>query len=180
MISFFQTLSLAACAGNLATTYASPAPLQVALEINTKDVLQTQQNICLKVCWPESPTCPDGWFSNNFGTADQPCWTCCKSPASASANKVEEIEQPKTSRKTLAKTPAVPEVDVSVSITVNQAREATMNNQDICFLICLPEEPTCPNGWYSSERGDCWTCCKTPENDIFGSKKGFSQSELKH
>ncbi|KAK1752013.1 hypothetical protein QBC47DRAFT_432849 [Echria macrotheca] len=34
--------------------------------------------ICLKVCWPESPTCPEGWVSHNFGDEEGPCWTCCK------------------------------------------------------------------------------------------------------
>ncbi|PMD32343.1 hypothetical protein L207DRAFT_590634 [Hyaloscypha variabilis F] len=229
MKSFFQTFSLAVCAGNLATTYASPAPLQVALEINTKDVLQTEQNICLKVCWPSAPTCPAGWFSNNFGTADQPCWTCCKSPDIVIATEVEkikevdqniclkvcwpqtpqcppgwfsnqfgscwtcckspgdddiviakEIEHPKTSHKTVGKTLALPELDVSISVTVGQAQEITLNNQNICFMICLPEEPTCPEGWYASEQGQCWTCCKTPDDAIFGFKKGLPQSELKH
>ncbi|KAK0741804.1 hypothetical protein B0T21DRAFT_408661 [Apiosordaria backusii] len=31
-------------------------------------------NICLRVCWPESPTCPDGWEAKQFGH----CWTCCR------------------------------------------------------------------------------------------------------
>ncbi|CAM1501391.1 Fc.00g105530.m01.CDS01 [Cosmosporella sp. VM-42] len=38
-------------------------------------------DICLRVCWPETPTCPDGWYSNNMGTTDDPCWTCCKAPS---------------------------------------------------------------------------------------------------
>ncbi|KAI8682313.1 hypothetical protein NCS56_00353900 [Fusarium sp. Ph1] len=31
--------------------------------------------ICLAICWPKVPTCPDGW-----GTSNSPCWTCCKAP----------------------------------------------------------------------------------------------------
>ncbi|RMJ17089.1 hypothetical protein CDV36_003278 [Fusarium kuroshium] len=38
-------------------------------------------DICWLVCWPSVPTCPDGWYSNNMGTGDEPCWTCCKAPA---------------------------------------------------------------------------------------------------
>ncbi|KAH6977236.1 hypothetical protein BKA56DRAFT_674073 [Ilyonectria sp. MPI-CAGE-AT-0026] len=38
-------------------------------------------DICLKVCWQETPTCPTGWYSNNMGTRDHPCWTCCKAPS---------------------------------------------------------------------------------------------------
>ncbi|CAF3451621.1 unnamed protein product, partial [Fusarium graminearum] len=29
--------------------------------------------VCIKVCWPEEPTCPEGW-----GDGDYHCWTCCK------------------------------------------------------------------------------------------------------
>ncbi|KAF9771751.1 hypothetical protein IL306_010601 [Fusarium sp. DS 682] len=34
--------------------------------------------VCLKVCWPEEPQCPEGWNSKKFGDSDYPCWTCCK------------------------------------------------------------------------------------------------------
>ncbi|WAO86135.1 Hypothetical protein NCS54_00339500 [Fusarium falciforme] len=57
--------------------------------------------VCLRVCWPSVPTCPDGWVSvtypifylgsreclsrtkltNSQGTGDSPCWTCCKAPS---------------------------------------------------------------------------------------------------
>ncbi|KAH7235557.1 hypothetical protein BKA59DRAFT_516076 [Fusarium tricinctum] len=36
-------------------------------------------DVCLKVCWPEEPKCPEGWNSKKFGEDDYPCWTCCKS-----------------------------------------------------------------------------------------------------
>ncbi|CEI66134.1 unnamed protein product [Fusarium venenatum] len=29
--------------------------------------------VCLKVCWPEEPKCPEGW-----GDDDYACWTCCR------------------------------------------------------------------------------------------------------
>ncbi|KAJ4009519.1 hypothetical protein NW752_009109 [Fusarium irregulare] len=38
-------------------------------------------DICLRVCWPEEPKCADGWYSNQMGTSDNPCWTCCKAPS---------------------------------------------------------------------------------------------------
>ncbi|QPC80162.1 hypothetical protein HYE68_010914 [Fusarium pseudograminearum] len=34
--------------------------------------------VCLKVCWPEEPKCPEGWVSDTIGDEDYPCWTCCK------------------------------------------------------------------------------------------------------
>ncbi|CAF3486976.1 unnamed protein product [Fusarium graminearum] len=34
--------------------------------------------VCLKVCWPEEPKCPEGWNAKKFGDGDYPCWTCCK------------------------------------------------------------------------------------------------------
>ncbi|KAM0351807.1 hypothetical protein ACHAPU_002319 [Fusarium lateritium] len=33
--------------------------------------------VCLKVCWPEEPKCPEGWNAKKFGD-DYPCWTCCR------------------------------------------------------------------------------------------------------
>lgn len=38
------------------------------------------QDPCWRVCWQFIPTCPAGWYSNNLGTAADPCWTCCKAP----------------------------------------------------------------------------------------------------
>ncbi|SPJ75331.1 uncharacterized protein FTOL_05062 [Fusarium torulosum] len=36
-------------------------------------------DICLKVCWPEKPNCPEGWKPSKLGgDEDYPCWTCCK------------------------------------------------------------------------------------------------------
>ncbi|KAH7186107.1 uncharacterized protein B0J16DRAFT_415374 [Fusarium flagelliforme] len=35
--------------------------------------------VCLKVCWPEEPKCPEGWSSKKLGEDNYPCWTCCKS-----------------------------------------------------------------------------------------------------
>ncbi|KAK4204767.1 hypothetical protein QBC40DRAFT_249833 [Triangularia verruculosa] len=37
-------------------------------------------DICLRVCWPESPQCPTDWYAKNMGSDDDPCWTCCRSP----------------------------------------------------------------------------------------------------
>ncbi|KAK7419185.1 hypothetical protein QQZ08_010952 [Neonectria magnoliae] len=45
-----------------------------------KDNSAAEFDICLRVCWPRTPECPTGWYSNNVGTKDQPCWTCCKAP----------------------------------------------------------------------------------------------------
>jgi hypothetical protein len=67
-------------AGLLATTSAAPSAEQVEILIsvnghaasnnhNGKVVHKSDistMDICLKVCWPETPTCPDGWYSNNF------------------------------------------------------------------------------------------------------------------
>ncbi|KAL4724317.1 hypothetical protein ACLX1H_008930 [Fusarium chlamydosporum] len=36
-------------------------------------------DVCFRVCWPEEPTCPEGWNSKNLGKDYDPCWTCCKS-----------------------------------------------------------------------------------------------------
>ncbi|KAI8721556.1 hypothetical protein NCS52_00297300 [Fusarium sp. LHS14.1] len=45
------------------------------------DIHPANFEVCLRVCWPTVPTCPNGWYSNNMGTANNPCWTCCKAPS---------------------------------------------------------------------------------------------------
>ncbi len=37
-------------------------------------------DLCLRMCADRIPTCPEHWYSNNMGTADKPCWTCCQAP----------------------------------------------------------------------------------------------------
>ncbi|KAE8162411.1 hypothetical protein BDV40DRAFT_265287 [Aspergillus tamarii] len=31
---------------------------------------------------------------------------------------------------------------------------------EICWRVCFPEKPHCPNGWHAKEFGHCYTCCK--------------------
>ena len=37
----------------------------------------TQTEICWRVCFPEKPECPSGWFAKELGM----CWTCCREEA---------------------------------------------------------------------------------------------------
>ncbi|KAJ4388345.1 hypothetical protein N0V85_007650 [Neurospora sp. IMI 360204] len=39
------------------------------------------------------------------------------------------------------------------------------DGDEICWSVCFPEELQCPETWHSKQFGDCWTCCKTLEND---------------
>ncbi|KAF4979135.1 hypothetical protein FZEAL_4625 [Fusarium zealandicum] len=41
----------------------------------------SENDVCLKICWPTTPQCPEDWYSNNLGSDKYPCWTCCKSPS---------------------------------------------------------------------------------------------------
>ncbi|KAF5229465.1 hypothetical protein FAUST_10398 [Fusarium austroamericanum] len=53
--------------------------------------------------------------------------------------------------------------DITLSIKVSQSpmkgeiHKAV--NEDICWLLCASEEISCPENWYSSKDGDCYTCC---------------------
>ncbi|KAK7416689.1 hypothetical protein QQX98_005015 [Neonectria punicea] len=40
-----------------------------------------------------------------------------------------------------------------------------ISKHDICWLICASEAPDCPEGWYSSKQGDCWTCCRSTDDN---------------
>jgi hypothetical protein len=62
-----------------------------------------------------------GWYSNNLGVADYPCWTCCKAP--------QEVKEVKGVKK--APTPK---------------KVAEHTSQGICFKVCWPAVPTCPDG----------------------------------
>jgi hypothetical protein len=37
--------------------------LIIDTSIKLHEFSKNNQNICFKVCWPETPTCPDGWVS---------------------------------------------------------------------------------------------------------------------
>ncbi|RSM02311.1 hypothetical protein CDV31_010960 [Fusarium ambrosium] len=39
-------------------------------------------------------------------------------------------------------------------------RSAEIYGRDICWLLCAPEKIECPEEWYASKQGDCWTCCR--------------------
>ncbi|KAF5676141.1 pathogenicity protein [Fusarium heterosporum] len=50
---------------------SAPKPHGSAIDLKNYEV-------CLKVCFPEEPKCPEGWNNKKFGDGDYPCWTCCK------------------------------------------------------------------------------------------------------
>jgi hypothetical protein len=85
---------------------------------------------------------------DNKQTGETPCYTCCRS-SGVSAGKAKNVKQINASPEAPTQTLAVPEVDVSISINANQVKDQTLNNQGICFKVCWPTIPTCPDGWVS-------------------------------
>ncbi|EAA35400.1 hypothetical protein GE21DRAFT_160 [Neurospora crassa] len=91
------------------------------------------------------------------------------------------------STKNSAKTPShVFEEDITLRIEVvpktnNKHRQQSAKTNDfarllknsdddekpeICWRACFGEEPNCPEGWHAKQfGGECWTCCKTIEED---------------
>ncbi|KFY02204.1 hypothetical protein O988_02317 [Pseudogymnoascus sp. VKM F-3808] len=113
---------------------------------------------CWRVCWFKTPKCPSGWYSNNKGTAAQPCWTCCKSPSGSS-------ETPSVSS-----TPDKEEIDINIKISdTSVANSASSLVEDVCWKVCWEFVPKCPDGMYSNNKGTaaypCWTCCISPSVD---------------
>jgi hypothetical protein len=112
-----------------------------------------------------------GWYSNNFGNAEHPCWTCCKAPEDGEG--VREVK----------KLPTQKEPTAASQVSHNKP---AFSFEDLCLMVCWYEVPTCPKGkptkwataivkltdagWYSNNKGTgddpCWTCCKAPE-DVF-------------
>ncbi|CAP70494.1 uncharacterized protein PODANS_3_5650 [Podospora anserina S mat+] len=41
-------------------------------------IIMGMSDVCLRVCWPESPKCPEEWSPKNMGSDEDPCWTCCR------------------------------------------------------------------------------------------------------
>ncbi|EIE81823.1 hypothetical protein RO3G_06534 [Rhizopus delemar RA 99-880] len=37
--------------------------------------------------------------------------------------------------------------------------------QEICWRVCFPEKPKCPEEWSPKKLGHCWTCCK--DNSVY-------------
>jgi hypothetical protein len=61
-MQFFKLVSL------LSPTYftaveGAPSPLPIEFSVDVKDASAINQDICLRVCLPDTPTCPDGWVS---------------------------------------------------------------------------------------------------------------------
>ncbi|KAJ7307649.1 hypothetical protein DFH08DRAFT_1051506 [Mycena albidolilacea] len=88
MFSKILTVGLAA----LTFVRAAPAtgfqaPMAISCNVNVP--VNFQSDICWRACFPESPTCPEGWSSRKLGY----CYTCCKDDdfhsASAAAYSLE-------------------------------------------------------------------------------------------
>lgn len=60
--------------------------------------------------------------------------------------------------------------DISIIISSDDnggvARSPTIQRR-ICWMACFPEEPKCPDPWYSKKFGECYTCCSGEENDDY-------------
>ncbi|KAH7236788.1 uncharacterized protein BKA55DRAFT_694414 [Fusarium redolens] len=54
--------------------------------------------------------------------------------------------------------------DISLSIKLSQVplqrAEHHQQQEEICWLLCASSAIKCPEGWFSSEKGECWTCCR--------------------
>ncbi|CVL09918.1 uncharacterized protein FPRN_13476 [Fusarium proliferatum] len=57
----------------------------------------------------------------------------------------------------------VPDQEISLSIKLSQIpmhRDMPhTKKENVCWLLCASEEIQCPDEWYSSHQGECWTCC---------------------
>ncbi|KAI4162855.1 MAG: hypothetical protein LQ342_003572 [Letrouitia transgressa] len=100
-----------------------------SIDIKVDDELHAHNQVginqvCFKACWPEEPTCPDGWESKQLGE----CWTCC-------------VKEDQTG-----------ENDDELQTYVTQKHIGI--KQDICWAICAPDEIKCPEGWYDKQFGD--------------------------
>ncbi|KAK0670023.1 hypothetical protein QBC41DRAFT_390525 [Cercophora samala] len=60
---------------NPTTTTHHRAPNSKSQEMK---MIMGMSDICLRVCWPESPQCPAEWNPKNMGSDEDPCWTCCR------------------------------------------------------------------------------------------------------
>ena len=91
----------------------------------------------------EEPECFDGWYAEDMGFGDYPCWTCCPE------------EEPVTPEKALEST--VKETCVTVDFPMR------------CPFGHQSREPQCPKKWYPKNvgvsRNYCWTCCQESEDE---------------
>ncbi|KAH6884944.1 hypothetical protein B0T10DRAFT_564367 [Thelonectria olida] len=52
------------------------------------------------------------------------------------------------------------EITLRVKVAHDQTPMHSQKTADICWLLCASEEIECPEGWYGSQQGECWTCCR--------------------
>ncbi|KAE8420457.1 hypothetical protein BDV36DRAFT_293344 [Aspergillus pseudocaelatus] len=38
-----------------------------------------------------------------------------------------------------------------------------IESTDVCWRVCFPEKPHCPEGWHAKKFGHCHTCCHGKE-----------------
>lgn len=123
-------------------------------DVITKELahLTEDNGICWRACFPESQDCPEGWHSTQLGS----CWTCCRSTS-------EEVSS-KSPTLALQDNQAIVNKYVgkdSVKDVVTKELTHIAEGNDICWLACFSQSRDCPEGWYSKQLGDCWTCCRS-------------------
>ncbi|RSL51322.1 hypothetical protein CEP53_008490 [Fusarium sp. AF-6] len=55
------------------------------------------------------------------------------------------------------------EITLHVKVSDYSAR-SPLAKHDICWLLCASDKIRCPEGWYPSQQGECWTCCRSTED----------------
>ncbi|KAJ4178034.1 hypothetical protein NW755_013452 [Fusarium falciforme] len=54
--------------------------------------------------------------------------------------------------------------EITLRVKVGESpTKARLAKTDICWLLCASDEIQCPEGWYASQQGECWTCCRGSE-----------------
>ncbi|KAF8341029.1 hypothetical protein F5887DRAFT_977835 [Amanita rubescens] len=54
----------------------------------------------------------------------------------------------------------------SGSLALPGSFQTEKRDDKICFHVCFPEKPRCPEEWHPKKLGECWTCCKGPDISV--------------
>ncbi|KAB8263113.1 hypothetical protein BDV32DRAFT_146903 [Aspergillus pseudonomiae] len=50
-------------------------------------------------------------------------------------------------------------------------RLVEVQSHDVCWRVCFPEKPHCPDGWDAKKIGHCYSCCKNFDDEAAEASK---------
>ncbi|KFZ08001.1 hypothetical protein V502_09621 [Pseudogymnoascus sp. VKM F-4520 (FW-2644)] len=126
--------------------------IDISITISDTSVAESASALSEDPCWR---------YSNNKGSAANPCWTCCRAPdvVDASATSEEEMEFDMKLEMEL-EMEAEAEADIEAEMEADMEADVTTSDLTATCYGRWARRPRCPRGWYPVRRLGYWRCCR--------------------